>query len=400
MTTQPVVALEIGTAKTTAIVGEAREDGNILVTGLGQCPSCGVRKGMIVDLEKATECVRFAVRAAEESAGVNIRAVNLLVSGTQIASTVNLGSVPVYDQTLGVTADDILEVAHIAKTVSLPHDRDILHSIPQKYTVDDQHGIVNPEKMLGSRLSLDMLIVHGARNLLSQFVLAAESIGLEVTGLACAGLCAALAALTPEQKECGALIIDLGAGVTSYLIYADNIITDVGALPVGGDHLTNDIALGFNLSMQRAESLKRDSGAAMLLNSVAPFQRVTIPSEGGFAATTVAATDLHTIVNARITELFELIHKSLEIPNLWQPLGAGVVLTGGGAHLRGVAAVAERVFDMPCAIGKPKNFSGMANIYESPEYAALLGLIRYALKNARHEPPAGWWRKITHWLGH
>ncbi len=399
MSIPPVVALEIGTSKICALVGEAREDGNILVTGLGQCSSCGVRKGIIIDLEKAAECVRLAVRGAEESGGVDIRAVNLVVTGGHIQSVVNPGSVPVFDALRGVTPEDINEVMHIARTINLPHDREVLHSIAQKYTVDSQQGIVNPEKMQGSRLSLDMLIVHGLRNLLSQFVHAVQSVGLEVADIACSGLCAALSTLTPEQKECGVLVIDLGAGTSSYLVYNDDIITDIGVLAVGGDHVTNDIAMGFNLPMKRAEALKKDSGTAQLLHTGAPFQRITIPAEGGFAAASISATDLYTIINARVSELFEVIRRGLDDRNLLQSLGAGVVLTGGGAHLKGIAGVAERVFDMPCAIGKPKNFSGMANAYEGPEYAALLGMVRYAIKNARRAPPPGFWQKVSRWMG-
>ncbi len=399
MSFPPIVALEIGTSKICALVGEAREDGNILVTGLGQCPSCGVRKGIVVDLEKAAECVRLAVRGAEESGGVDIRAVNLVVAGGHIQSTVNPGSVPVFDALRGVTEDDVNEVMHIARTINLPHDREVLHSIAQKYTVDSQAGIVNPEKMQGSRLSLDMLIVHGLRNLLSQFVKAAQSVGLEVADIACSGLCSALATLTPEQKECGALVIDLGAGTSSYLVYHDGIIADVGVLAVGGDHVTNDIALGFNLPMKRAEALKKESGTAQLLHSGAPFQRITIHAEGGFAACSISAADLYTIINARVAELFEIIRRNLDVRGLLQGLGAGAVLAGGGAHLKGIAGVAERVFDLPCSIGKPKNFSGMANAYEGPEYAAPLGMIRYAIKNASRAPAPGFWEKMARWMG-
>lgn len=400
MTVLPVVALEIGTANVRVLVGEAREDGNILITGLGQCPSCGVRKGCIIDLEKAAECVRLAVRGAEESGGVDIRSVNLVVSGGNIRSVVNPGSVPVFDADRGVTSEDIAEVTHIARTISLPHDREMLHSIPQTFTVDDQQGIVNPEKMQGSRLSLDMLIVHGVRNQLSQFIQVARSVGLEIEDIACSGLCAALSVLTPAQKECGALTIDLGAGATSYLVYADDVIADIGMLAVGGDHLTNDIAMGFNLPMQRAELLKKESGAAVLNGTGLPFQSITVPAEGGFPACSIAAADLYTIVNARVCETFEIIRRSLDARGLLNSLGAGVILSGGGARLNGIATVAERVFDMPCAIGQPKNFSGMANAYEGPTYAALLGMIRYAIKKARNSPSPTMWQKIRQLVKH
>ncbi|MCA1807987.1 MAG: cell division protein FtsA [Kiritimatiellia bacterium] len=391
MATLPVVALEIGTAKVCTLVGEVREDGNILITGIGQTPSFGVRKGQVVNLEKVVECVRIAIQGAEEIGQVDIREVNLVVAGGDIQSLVNPGCVPVFDASLGVTQDDISEVMQIARTVNLPPDREILHSIAQKYSVDFQTGILNPEKMQGSRLSLDMLIMHGSRSLLGHFVNAVHNLGLDVTDIAYAGLCAALATLTPEQKECGALLLDLGAGTTSYIVYADEVIADAGVLAVGGDHITNDIAQGFNLPLKRAENLKHNSGTAILEEN-ASFQRITIPAEVGFSACSVSAMDLYMIIYARVEEIFMLVQQNLEKKGLLRQLGAGVILTGGGAKLKGITDAAERVFDMPCAIGRPKNFSGMSNAYEGAEYAAPLGMIRYALKNARQAPDGGIWK--------
>ena len=381
MAVLPVVALEIGTSNVCAVVGEAREDGNLMITGLGQCPSCGIRKGIILDLEAVVECVRTAIHAAEQSGALDIRQVYLAVSGGHIKSIVSQGNVPVFDPGKGATSDDIEEVMSIARAVNLPYDCEILHTIPQKYSVDDQKGVINPEGMQGGKLSLDMLIVHGSRNLLGNTVKAATSVGLDVLDVVFSGLCSALAILTPEQKECGVVLVDLGAGTTSYVVYADDIIAGAGVLSVGGDHITNDISAAFNISNRRAEILKQESGSA-ILDSSTHFQRITIPAEVGFSASSVVVSDLNTIINARADEMFVMIRDELEKKSLVHQLGAGVVLAGGGAHLNGIGAVAERVFDRPCVIGKPRNFSGMASVYEGSEYAAPLGLIRYAVKSA------------------
>jgi cell division protein FtsA len=382
MTMAPIVALEMGTSKVCALVGEAREDGNIMITGIGQCPACGVRKGIIVDLENVETCLRSVIRGAEQSGGVEIRQVYVGISGGHIQSVVNPGSVPVFDPQRGVTRDDMEEVREIAKTINLPLDGDVLHTIPQFYSVDGQGGVPNPEGMQGAKLSLDMLIIHCSRNLLQNTVKAVQDSGLEVMDVAFAGLCSALATLTPEQKECGVALIDLGGGTTDVVVYAGGTIACAGALAVGGYHITNDIAQGFSISMKRAELLKQESGSAVVDTS-AHFQRISIPSEVGFAANSIAISDLNMVINARVDELFQLIRRDFEKKRLLGKLGAGIVLTGGGARLRGVETVAERVFEMPCSIGKPKNFSGLSTTHEGPEYASLLGLIRYAARSER-----------------
>lgn len=397
MAISPAVVLEIGTAKVRVLVGEAREGGNILISGQGETSSLGVRKGIIVDLEKAADCVKRAIHQAEDSGKVSIEEVNLVVSGGNIQSVVNTGSVPLFGTPQEVTPENMDEVANIARSVNLAQEREIFHTITQKYTVDQQRGIVNPERMQGGLLALDMLIVHGIRSLLSQFVQTARSVGLEVASVADSSLCAALASLTPEQKECGALVIDLGAGVTNYLLYHDSVIACIGSLAVGGDHVTNDIALAFNLSMKRAEILKKDAGAAQL-NLSTPYQRFEVKAESGFAACSVAANDLYTVINARVTELFEIIRDNLALNMASRSLGAGVILTGGGAYLKGITGLAERIFGMPCSIGKPKNFSGMPNAYESAEYAAVLGMLRLAIQNNRQMAPSNLWQKFWHWI--
>lgn len=395
----PVAALELGTSKVCALVGETREDGNTMITGLGVCPSYGVRKGVIVDLEKAAACVQTAVQEAESSGAVEIRQVFLIVNGDHIRSTVNQGSVPVFDPGRGINAEDLNDVADIARAINLPHDSELLHSIPQTYAVDGQASIINPQGMHGARLSLDMLIVHGTRNILNNTIKAARNVGLEVLDVAFSGLCSALATLAPEQKECGVALLDLGAGTTNYVVYADNAIAAAGVIAVGGDHVTNDIAQGFTISLRRAETLKQEAGAAVI-ETADRFRRTTIPPEVGFPACSVAASDLNAIINARMDETFKIIKNELEKKSLLAELGAGLVLTGGGAHLKGVALLAEQVFGVSCSVGKPRAFSGIATAHEGPEYAAPLGMIRYAIRGAEKqaEETRSWSSLFKRWF--
>jgi cell division protein FtsA len=333
-----------------------------------------------VDLEKAAGCVQTAIQEAETSGSVEIRQVYLLVNGEHIRGSHNQGSVPVFDPARGISADDIDDITDIARAINLPHENELLHTIPQTYSVDGQTGIINPQGMHGARLSLDMLIVHGSRNILNNTIKAARDVGLEVLDVAFSGLCSALAALTSEQKECGAVVIDLGAGTTSHVVYADDAIATMGVTAVGGDHITNDISQGFTISLRRAETLKQESGAA-LTDTGDSFRRITIPPEVGFPACSVTAGDLNSIINARMDETFRIIKNELEKKSLLQELGAGMILTGGGSHLKRVAELAEEIFGVSCSIGKPRYFSGISTAHEGPEYAALLGMIRYAVRS-------------------
>ena len=235
--------------------------------------------------------------------------------------------------------------------------------------------------MHGTRLSLDMLIIHGSRNILQNTIKAARDIGLEVLDVAFSGLCSALAVLTPEQKECGAAVIDMGGGTTSHIIYADDAIASIGVIAVGGDHITNDISQGFTISLRRAEKLKQEAGTATT-DTGDRFRHITIPSKVSFPACSVSAGDLNSIINARIDETFRIIKNELEKKSLLQELGAGVVLTGGGSHLKGVETLAEKIFGISCSIGKPRYFSGISTVHDGPEYAAPLGMIRYAVRSA------------------
>ncbi|MBI2440736.1 MAG: cell division protein FtsA [Lentisphaerae bacterium] len=383
MLSDPIVAVEIGTSKVCALVGEAREGGQIMVIGKGHCPSSGVRKSLILDLEKASACVRDAIQSAEQSGQVEIGKVFLVVSGEHIRSMTSQGSSPIADPRSGVTRDDMEAAMDIARAVNLPHDRELVHSIPRQYTVDDQLAVNNPEGMPGAKLSLDMLIVHGARTMLNNAIQAAHNIGLDVLDVAFSGLCAAMATLTPEQKERGVALLDLGAGTTSYLVYADGAIALAGALAVGGDHITNDISIAFCISLKRAESLKQEAGS-VVPDSGLHFQQLSIPAEVGFPACSVAASDLSAVIQARAAETLELIAELFKKHSLTPQLGAGVVLTGGGVHLKGIVALAAQLFDLPCAIGLPVNYSGMALADEGADYAAPLGMLRYAARSGAY----------------
>jgi cell division protein FtsA len=372
----PVVALEVGTSKVVALVGEVRPDGLLSITGMGEHVSKGVRKSEVVDLENAVICVKGALRAAEESGQVTIRQVHLALSGGHIQSQVNRGSAHVQGRNREISEDDVAQVMDLARAVSLSPSREVLHTISQHFCVDDQESVRNPVGMEGARLSLDMLALHGVRNRLRNTVKAGQGVPMDVQDVVFGGLCAALAVLTPSQKEVGALVIDLGGGTTDYVAYAGNALADAGSLGVGGDHVTNDIALAFNISVKRAESLKQSDGNA-IVDSLHSADRLTIPAEVGFPERSISRASLHAVVNARMDEVLSMVKHEVERTGVARQIGSGVVLTGGGARMNGIVKLAEEVFGLPCSVGRPQGIDGLTAAMEGPEYAVPVGAIRY-----------------------
>jgi cell division protein FtsA len=383
----PVAALEIGTSKIIAMVGEMREDGSVMITGVGERPSTGVRKGEIIDLENATLCAKSVLEAAEESSNVALGQVFLTVSGGHIRGLVNRGAVPVRDADGLVSEEDVDEVMEVARAVSLPDDREIIHTICRHFCLDDQERVIKPEGMVGARLSVDMLVLHGVRGLLRNTVRVVEQVPMEVQDVAFGGLCSALSVLTAEQKTSGVVVIDLGGGTTDYMAYAGGVVACGGALGVGGDHITNDIAIAFNIPMARAEKLKRDIGSAVIPAVIDP-PRISLPAEVGFPGRTINLRSMHTVINARLDEVFSMIKKRLDDDNVLPMVGAGIVLTGGGAHMSGVTDLAETVFGVPCFVGTPRGVTGIAVATDGPEYAACCGLIQYGFR-VQERPDSG-----------
>jgi cell division protein FtsA len=381
MSLDPVVALEIGTSKVIGMVGEVREGGHLLITGMGVHPSVGVRKGEIVDLESAVICVRAVLDAAEESSKVSIRNVHLAVSGGHIQSLVNRGSIPILSKDREITEAHVEQVMDVARAINLPPERDIIHTICQHFSIDDRDRVVRPEGMEGTRLSLDMLMLHGIRNQLRNTIRVVKSIPMSVQDVAFSGLCSALAVLSPEQKRNGVIVIDLGGGTTDYVAYRDDAVAAAGVIAVGGDHVTNDVAVAFDIPTLQAEALKRDAGTVVAEDGD-DERRVAVPPDVGFQGKSIAATALRTVVHARMDETLRMVRQRVEDADALRSAASGVVLTGGGVHTRGLVKLTEQVFGLPGTIGKPRNVSGLATATEGPEYASCVGMVQYAFHAA------------------
>ncbi len=390
-----LIALELGTTKVRALAGEVREDDHLMILGLGECPSRGISKSEIIDFDAALSCARTALHLAEENGGVSIKQVHVLVKGGHVRSLVNKGSIPILNRTGEVMREDIEHVMDTARAVNLPGEQEILHSICQRFFVDDQRGVVNPEGFEGSKLAVDMLVLHGSRARLRNMVKVVRSVPVDVQDVAFSGLCTALAVLSPEEKSQGALVIDLGGGCTDYVAYAGDAIAAAGSLAVGGDHLTNDVARGLQVTLPQALRLKETLGAAMI-DLARRGEHIDLQGEGAPRGRFVRLGDLHTILHHRCEEIFMLIRNELEKQELLPYIGSGVFLTGGGAYLPRMVELAERVFNLPAQLGQPKDVSGIAVATEGPEHAAVIGLLRYAARAARRPARRG---GLRDWFG-
>ncbi len=379
------VGLEIGTTKVCAVVAECRDDGEIRLLGVGEAPSRGVRKGEIVDFENASKCVHEALSDAEEKSDVEIKSVWLAVTGSHIQSFNNRGSVAIPEETGEITDEEIQEVEYKAKEISLPKENAILHSIIQHYYVDGQEGVLNPIGMLGSRLEADFHIIHGVKNRIQNAIRCVGEFHIEVEDVVVNSLASAQVVLDQHRKEAGAVVVDIGGGVTDYIVYLDGSVRHSGVLAVGGDHITNDISIGLRIPITRAEKLKIEEGSAVLGKSL-PGEKIVLKNDTGFSGKEVQREMLNMIIHARLEELFTLLRKRLvgEVPE--HLLGAGIMLTGGCSLIRGIREVAESVFDLPVHLTRAQAVSGPTSAFENPQFSTCIGLTKYA-QAVRSEMP-------------
>jgi cell division protein FtsA len=371
-----IVGLEIGTSKVCAVVGEMNSEGALTIVGLGQSKSRGVRKGEICDPPLAEEDVRNAIVEAEQMADVEIRSVYLGVTGRHIRGFNNRGVHPVASADREISEEDVQDVIKNAKAINLPAQNHVIHAIRQHFLVDGQDAIANPVGMLGARIEVDVHVVHGNLNRLQNAIRTVKGLQLEVDEIVFNGLASSLALLTNEQKELGALVIDIGGGTTDYVVCADGVVKHVGVLAVGGDHVSNDLAYGLKVPLGRAEQLKLEQGSA-LVDAQAKGQTFTIANELGLPLKTVNLENLRRIMSLRLEEIFQFIGQDLEQAGVLDYLRAGVFLSGGGSRVPQIAQLAEQVLQMPATLGKTNSISGLKSALDQPEFATAIGLVKF-----------------------
>ena len=372
-----MVGLEIGTSKVCVVVGEMNDEGALNIIGVGQSKSRGVRKGEIVDTRAVEEDVRHALTEAEHMADVEVRSVYLGVSGGHIRGFNNRGVHPVVSADREISDFDVQDVVKNAKAINLPQDNTVVHAIRQHFLVDGQDGVKDPVGMLGARLEVDVHVIHGHLNRLQNAIRVVKGMQLEVEEVVFNGLASSLAVLSPAQKELGALVIDMGGGTTSYVVYSGGVIKHSGVIAVGGDHVTNDLAFGLKVPQSRADQLKIENGHALLDESIAG-KKMNITSDLGLPLNTINMAHLRRIMSLRLEETFQLIAQDVEQAGLLDYIRAGVFLCGGGSRVPEVTRLAEQILQLPVCIGRTTNISGLSSSMDKPELATAIGLVRFA----------------------
>lgn len=370
------VGLEVGTSKTCMVVGEVKADNSVKILGVGETKSAGVRKGEISDMAHVRTCVREALLAAEDVCDVDIRSVFLSVTGSHISGVNNRGTFRLPDEDQEVTPEHMEEANEIAKDIAIPSDNVYLHSIERQYLIDKNEQASNPVGLLGRTLEADFHIIHGVKNRIQNSIKCVREIPLDVDDVVFAPIASAQIALNRQDKESGALVIDIGGGTTDYVLYLNGSVAASGCIPVGGDHVTNDIHLVTQMPLSKAEKVKCTEGDASG-DPARSVGTVTIPDDKGFPDLEIKRQLLNDIIRGRLEETLRLVQAKLPDGAL-NKVQTGVFLTGGSSLMRGFGELANDVFKLPIYRPEQPEVSGIHEYFRDPQYSTAVGLIRYA----------------------
>jgi cell division protein FtsA len=373
-----IVGLDVGTTKICAVVGEVTGR-DVHIIGIGTHPSIGLRKGVVVNIEATVESIQKAVEEAELMAGCEISSVYAGIAGGHIMGFNSRGIVAIKGPE--VMKSDVDRVIDAARAVAIPMDREVIHVLPQEFIVDDQPGIQNPVGMSGVRLEAKIHIVTGAVASAHNIVKCANRSGLDVCDIVLEPLASSESVLSAEEMEQGSALIDMGGGTTDLAIFSGKNIRHTFVLALGGNNLTNDIAIGLRTPMAEAEKIKTKYGTCLSRN-IGSDETIEVPGMGGRNPRNLPRQILGEILEPRVEEIFTLLKREVYRAGLENTLHSGLVLTGGSCLLDGMVDVAESVFDLPTRQGKPMGISGLVDVVSNPMYATGVGLVLYGARRS------------------
>ena len=379
-----IVGLDIGTTKICAIVGNVTEEG-IDIVGIGTSPSRGLRKGVVINIESTVASIRKAVEEAELMAGCEIKSVYAGIAGGHIKGFNSQGIIAIKNRE--VSTEDVKRVIDAAKAIAIPMDREVIHILPQEFIIDDQDGIREPLGMSGVRLEAKVHIVTGAVASAQNIIKSCNRAGLDVADIVLEQLASSEAVLSAEEKELGVALVDIGGGTTDIAIFIDGAINHTSVLSLGGNQMTNDIAVGLRTPMAEAEKIKQKYGCC-LSSMVGKDETIEVPSVGGRKPRVLSRQLLAEILEPRVQEIFDLVNREIIKSGYEDVIASGVVITGGSTILEGMPELAEQVFNLPVRRGVPANIGGLTDVVNSPVYATGVGLVVYGSKNATVEFPS------------
>jgi len=381
MSGEIIVGLDIGTTKVCAVVGEARPDG-VEIIGIGSHPSEGLRKGVVINIEHTVNSIKEAVEEAETMAGCEISSVYAGIAGGHIKGFNSQGVIALKEKE--VTKKDIDRVIEAASAVAIPMDREVIHTLVQEFIVDEQDGIMDPMGMSGVRLESKVHIVTGAVTSAQNIIKCANRAGLDVCDIILQSLASSEAVLTKEERSLGAALIDFGGGTTDMAVFSRGAIKHTAVLPLGGNNLTYDIAIGLRTPKLEAEKIKIKYGCG-LSSLIGKDETIEVPGVGGRKPRILSRKILGEILEPRVEEIFSLIYGELLRSGDEDAFSSGVIVTGGSAELPGVAEIAEQIFDAPARIGYPQEINGLVEVVDKPMYATAVGLVLYGARRGKKQ---------------
>jgi cell division protein FtsA len=400
-----VCGLDIGSTKICMLISRVREDGSLEILGTGYAESAGLKRGMVVDLDQAAASVRKAAGEAEAKSGISADWVTIGLSGEGVQSFNCHGAIEIEGKNQEVTRDDMIQVIRAAQSIPAPENREVIHVLPQEFFLDNWGDITNPVGLTGKRLDVDVHVVTCDSALLQNLVNAVNRAQMRVNRVILENLASAEAVLTREEREMGASVVDIGGSTTDLATFSKNSLRSTSVLPVGGVHFTRDLAIGLRTPIEDAEGLKKEIGT-LDLSAIAEDETITVPGIGSRTARSMPRKLACQILLDRAVELLELIREKLAQEGERDQLLGGVILTGGGSLLTGLAELAERILEIPVRPGLPLGVQGLTEELVHPVYATAVGL---ALLGARQEgepfrysgkagSPAGFIHKVLSWV--
>ena len=392
-----ITGIDIGSSKITTVIASQGEEDRLSVIGVSTVPSKGIKKGVVVDIDDAVEAIASCLEGAERMAGYAVSSAFVSIDGTHIASQNSHGVVAVHDPEGEISPNDVARVTEAARAISLPESREIIHVIPRGFIVDSQEGVKDPAGMSGIRLEVETNIVSGASAVMRNLAKCVQQVAVDVEDLIFAGIASGEAVLSDTERELGCVLVDIGGGTTKIVVYLGGFPAYTSVIPVGGQNVTNDLAIGLRTNLETAEKIKlrlsesRDftyieendevGGDDSPRNNRKRSVREIDISDLGVEMKTIRESVFSEIINPRLTEIFRLIGTELRKSGFMKVLPSGIILTGGTADTVGIEEVAKVTLQMPFRKGVPKNLVGLVEEIQGPAFSTVVGLLKFGVRN-------------------